>query len=81
MRATVADAIMSLRRRIVLTPPLDTAVDDARIAATILADKLDRKDTVPSIAKAEAMTALGALVSWLHGAQPNERAKGLGLGW
>lgn len=62
VRVTADDAVTSLRARIVMTALLETALIEARIATVVLANNLNRRATLPSKEKAEALTALDALI-------------------
>lgn len=77
VRVTVEDAFESLRGRVVMTTPLRTALDEARIAAVVLAKELERRVMLPSKEKAQALTALDTLIIRLQDAELNEPAKWL----
>lgn len=79
--AAAANASLSLGRRIVMTPAFEAAIADARLASDTLGISLDRQGTTSVKARAAAVLALEALIMLLREARPNERAKGLGLGW
>lgn len=81
VRNTAVSATLSLLRRIVLTPPLEDAIENARLATSSLASILDLNGPMPITARPDARDALEALIVWLRTAKPNERAKGLGLAW
>ena len=76
-----AEAVISLQRRVVMTSDLESIIANARLASDNLGISLDQDDSDPSKLRSEALTALKALILPLHEARPNERAKGLGLGW
>ena len=76
-----AEAVVGLQERVVMTPDLERVIADARLASDELGISLDREGFDPSQSRADAQAALNALVTLLREAQPNERAKGLGLGW
>ncbi|QEE37612.1 MULTISPECIES: hypothetical protein [unclassified Methylobacterium] len=79
---TVAEvACAGLHRRVVMTAPIETAIEDARIATSVLASVLDWKGAVPATARPNAVAALQALIVWLQSARPNERTIALGLDW
>jgi hypothetical protein len=64
VRGTTANACTSLARRVVMTAPMETAIEDARHASDLLAKELDRRDAKPVHQRVEAMAALEALVAW-----------------
>lgn len=74
-----ADAVMILQRRLVMTPDLERAVSDARLAADELGISLDRDGFDVSRRRPDALAALGALIMQLRTARLNEHAKGPGL--
>lgn len=73
LRVTGEDAIACLRGRIVMTAPLDAALIKSRLATLVLANKLDRRATLPPKERKEALTALDALIVELRKAKPKER--------
>ena len=79
--AAAANASLSLKQRIVLTPELDSAIAKARLASDDLGISLDKRGGVAVTARAAALRALETLIAGLREAQPNELAKRLGLGW
>lgn len=68
VRVTAEDAVTSLRCRIVMTAPLETALDGACFATMVLAKELDRRVMMPCKEKAEALTALDTLIIRLQDA-------------
>lgn len=81
VRAATANAGLSLGRRIVMTPAIEAVIADARLASDTLGISLNRQGSASVRPRAAAVLALEALIAQLHEARPNERAKGLGLGW
>ena len=79
--ATAAYSFSALRRRIVLTPPLERAFADARLATDSLASAVDRRRSVPFWTRAAARSALAELATQLRGAEPDALTRELGLGW
>ncbi|GJE14266.1 hypothetical protein FOHLNKBM_5339 [Methylobacterium longum] len=73
LRVTAEDAIASLRGRIVMTAPLEATLIKSNLATLVLANKLDRRATLPSKERTEALTALNALIVELRNAKPKER--------
>ena len=79
--ATAAWSFSTLRRRIVLTPPLERAFADACLATDSLANAVDRRALVPFWTRAAARSALAELAARLRGAEPDALTRELGLGW
>lgn len=79
--AVAAHASSAVRHRIVLTPPLEQAIIEARLATDALAATMDKRRIVPFWKRDAARHALAELVVWLRHAEPNAVTKELGLGW
>ena len=79
--AIAAHAFSALRNRIVLTPPVEQALVEARLATDALADAMDARWIVPFRKRDAARIALAKLVVSLQCAEPNAVTKELGLGW
>lgn len=79
--AVAAHTFSALRHRIVLTPPLEQALIEARMATDALAIAMDKRRIVPFWKLDAARLALAELVVWLQRAEPNAITKELGLGW
>jgi hypothetical protein len=79
--AIAAHGFAALRRRVVLTPPLEQALVEARMATDALAAAMDEKRIGPLWKRYAARVALAKLVGSLQHAEPNAVTKELGLGW
>ncbi|MCJ2101032.1 hypothetical protein [Methylobacterium sp. E-046] len=64
-----------------MTADLERVIADARLASDELGIRLDREGFEVSRSRADALAAFNVLITLLREARPNERAKGLGLGW
>lgn len=71
VRLTAENTAACLRSQIAMSPPLETALDDALHASDALARDLDRVGFFQSDARTEALLALNALIIWLQAARPN----------
>lgn len=79
--AIAGHAFSAVLHRVVLTPPLEQALVEARMATDTLAAALDEKRVVPFWMRDAARSALAKLVVSLQRAEPNAVTKELGLGW
>jgi hypothetical protein len=79
--AASANASASIMRRVIPMPPLERAIEKARIASDALASDLDRAHTLAVPARADAVAALTHLIVQLKKAKPNSSTLMLGLGW
>lgn len=78
VRLTAENTAACLRSRIAMTPPLETALDDALHASDALARDLDQVSFFQSDARTEALLALNALIIWLQATRPNANTKEIG---
>ena len=76
--ADAKSATNSLRRRLVLTPAMEIAIETASVA---LARSLSQADAIDTPPRSPALTALIELIKTLRGARPSESTVSLGLGW
>lgn len=81
VKADAKSATNSLRRRLVVTPAMEIAIDAAEKASATLARSLSQTDAIDIPPRSPALTALKDLIDTLHGAQPSESTRALGLGW
>ncbi|MET0531073.1 MAG: hypothetical protein ABW003_22505 [Microvirga sp.] len=81
VRLTAENTVANLRRRIVLTSRLETAMEDALVASDALAHDLDQCGSSRLDMRMEALIALNALIWRLGSAKPTKQTKGMGLGW
>lgn len=79
--ADAKSATNSLRRRLVLTPAMEIAIDAAETASVALARSLSQADAIDTPPRSPALTALIELIKTLRGARPSESTVSLGLGW
>ena len=73
--------VKSLKRRVVIHPPLDTAVDAAMEASVSFAEALDKREAKVAELRAAALAALVLVLAQLRTAKPSEDTLALGLGW
>lgn len=81
VRLTAENTVANLRRRVMATSPLETAMEDALLASDALAQDLDRRGSSWPNMRTEALVALNALILQLGSAEPTEQTKESGLGW
>lgn len=81
VRLTAENTVANLRRRIVPTSRLETAMEDALVASDALAQDLNRSGSFQSDMRMEALIALNVLIWRLGCAEPTEQTTGMGLGW
>ncbi len=81
VKADAKSATNSLRRRIVVTPAMEIAIDAAEKASATLTRSLSREDPDDAPPRSPALAALMDLINTLHGAQPSKSTVSLGLGW
>ncbi|TXN71465.1 hypothetical protein [Methylobacterium sp. WL6] len=71
----------SLKRRVVVLPPVDMAIDAALKASVGFAEALDKREARVAEPRAAALAALVAVIEQLRTVEPSEDTRALGLGW